>query len=278
MNIKGSQLVGSTRNDVVFMPYLDMQQKVVIGLQLAGAGLVSKEWQRNNVGIPDNEAMEEEIVSETIQMAVLQLIVQSITEPDAAPEAETKADAYIEGGHLPHPLISMQPPPMPGQTPGGPPGGPPGGLPIGPANQGPGPGGEVQAPPLSLPPGAPVPPGPTQAPPGGAPVPQQAAPGGGKLVLDQVIQAFQQLQGITGQVFLVGEIVQTGETTDTIGVDITADADRDIIGRGVQFPVQIKMITGVPNEPYIEVTPGASGAVQGEMPNPDEALGSEPTQ
>jgi hypothetical protein len=75
MNIKGSQLVGSTRNEVVFMPYLDMHTKVVIGLQLAGAGLVSKKWQRENVGIPDSEAMDEEIVLETIQDAALQLVV-----------------------------------------------------------------------------------------------------------------------------------------------------------------------------------------------------------
>jgi hypothetical protein len=276
------------------MPYLDKQQKVVIGLQLAGAGLVSKEWQRNNVGIPDNEAMEDAIVSETIESAVLQLIVQSITEPEQAPEAEQKAEAYIEGGHLPHPLTQLQSPPIPGQPQGGPPGmsdmpttSPPGGggggMPVGPANAGPGPSGQVMAPPLNLPPGSPVPPpagggAPVMAgapPPPGAPTPAPpGAPAAGKLTLDQVIQAFQSLQGIQGQVFLVGEIVQNGETTDTIEVDITSEADRDTIGRGVPFPVTIKVVSQPPSEPYIEVTPGASTATQGAMPQPDEGVES----
>lgn len=263
MNIKGSELVGSTRNDVVFMPYMDMQQKVVIGLQLAGAGLVSKNWQRQNVGIPDSEAMEEEIVSETIESAVLQLIVQSITDPDSAATAEESAVEFIEGGHAAHPLTQLQPPPMPGSE------GPPGGsdMPIGPANAGPGPGGEVQSPPLNLPPGSPVPGG--TAPPV---APQaSAAPGGSKITLDKAIQAFQSLQGLTGKVYLVGEIVQTGETSDVVAVDITADADRDVVARGVQFPVQIKVIPAEPNEPYIEVTPGANPVMKGQMPEPEAA-------
>src|SRR2546430_10427815 len=50
---------------------LNMHEKVVMGLQMGGAGLVSKQWQRNQVGIPDSEAMAEEIVGEVIEDAVI---------------------------------------------------------------------------------------------------------------------------------------------------------------------------------------------------------------
>lgn len=245
INIKGSQLVGSTRNEVVFMPYLDMQQKVVIGLQLAGAGLVSRQWQRENVGIPDSEAMDEEIVSETIQDAVLQLLVQSIVDPESADQAETAADDVIEGGHLPHPLTQMQPPSLPPGTPGAPP--------------------QAGAP--ALPPAPqPGPPSPNAAP--TPPAHGSAAQG---VILDQAIQAFQSLQ-VQGRVFLVGEIVQTGQTADPVNVDITSDADRDVVSK-VPFPVIVKVVAAEPSEPYIEVTPGADTAMKGELPHPDEALG-----
>lgn len=268
MTITGSQLVGSTRNEVVFMPYLDMQQKVVIGLQLAGAGLVSRKWQRENVGIPDSEAMDEEIVSETIQGAVLQLLVQSITDPAAAGAVEAEADTFIEGGSMPHPLT--QGPSLPGMPPELA-GGPPGGLPPGMAQEAGG--GVAASPPLNLPPGAPAPVG-SPAPPSGPPAPPGAAPNaqGGSIILSAAVSQFQQLQGVTGNIYLVGEIVQTGSTSDTINVDITDASDRDTIAQGVQLPIQIKVITGTPNEPYIDVTPGTSStATQGQMPSPDEA-------
>jgi hypothetical protein len=279
MNIKGSQLVGSPRNEVVFMPYLDMQQKVVIGLQLAGAGLVSKQWQRENVGIPDSEAMDEEIVGEAIQDAVLALLVQTITDPEAAESVDNQAIEYIEGGHTAHPLTQLQPPPIAPGTPGaeglplpsgggGGGGGPTGQMPIGPI---PGGTGQVEAPPIELPPGAPVP-GPAP----GAPAPATAGGGtgdtGGKVLLDDAIRQFQAIQGLQGRVFLVGQLAQTGETSDVVPVDITDNADRDTVARGVQFPVKVKVIQGEPNEPFVEVTPGASTALQGQMPEPDEAL------
>lgn len=275
LNLKGSQLVGSTRNEVVFMPYLDMQQKVVIGLQLAGAGLVSRKWQQENVGIPDSEAMDEEIVSEAIQDAVLKLIVTSITDPESAHAAEGQADSYIEGGSNPHPLTTMQPPAVPPGVPGAPPpGGPPAAGPGGggPAFGGqPGGTGQTVAPPLPLPPGAPAP----GAPPGGL-APGAAPPSHGttqgQYKLDQVIQQFQAIQGLAGRVFLVGEIVQTGSTSDTINVDITSSSDRDVISRQVQLPMQIKVVSKEPSEPYIEVTPGVNPVQKGELPQPEEAL------
>lgn len=275
LNLKGSQLVGSTRNEVVFMPYLDMQQKVVIGLQLAGAGLVSRKWQQENVGIPDSEAMDEEIVSEAIQDAVLKLIVTSITDPESAHAAEDQADSFIEGGNKPHPLTTMQPPAVPPGVPGAP---PPGGPPAaGPGGGGPAfgtqPGGtgQVVAPPLGLPPGAPAPGTPPAGlAPGAAPASHGTVQGQYKL--DQVIQQFQSLQGVSGRIFLVGEIVQTGQTSDTINVDITDTSDRDVISRGVQLPMQIKVVSKEPSEPYIEVTPGVNPVQKGELPQPEEAL------
>ena len=274
LNLKGSQLVGSTRNEVVFMPYLDMQQKVVIGLQLAGAGLVSRKWQQENVGIPDSEAMDEEIVSEAIQDAVLKLIVTSITDPESAHAAEGQADSYIEGGNQPHPLTTMQPPMVPPGVPGAPPpAGPPGAAPPGgPAFGGqPGGTGATVAPPLPLPPGAPAPGStPGGLAPGGAPPTHGTVQGQYKL--DQVIQQFQSLQGVSGRIFLVGEIVQTGSTSDTINVDITDTSDRDVISRGVQLPMQIKVVPKEPSEPYIEVTPGVNPVQKGELPQPEEAL------
>lgn len=275
MSIKGSQLVGSTRNEVVFMPYLDMQQKVVIGLQLAGAGLVSRKWQRDQVGIPDSEAMDEEIVGEAIQDSVMQLLMQTISDPDAGLAAEQQAVQVIEGGNNPHPLTQLPPPP-PGLPPGGPPqgggGGPAGGgLPIAGI---PGGAGQVESPPVKLPPGAPVPQGGLAA--GGTPPPTPASHGNQSTAvqLDQAVSAFQQLQGITGQIFLVGEIVATGQTSDAVGVDITSSTDRDTVASGVPFPVDLKVISGTPNEQYIEVTPGTNDtSVKGEEPSP-EAVGA----
>jgi hypothetical protein len=96
--------------------------------------------------------------------------------------------------------------------------------------------------------------------------------GGNAILLDDVIKQFQQIQGLQGRVFLVGELVQTGQTSDTVFADITDDADRDTIARQVQLPLQIKVISGEPNEPYIEVTPGSSPTLRGEMPQPDELV------
>lgn len=279
-NLKGSELVGSTRNEVVFMPYLDMHSKVVIGLQLAGAGLVSREWQRENVGIPDSEAMDEEIISETIQDAVLALLVQTITAPEEAQQVEQQAQDYVEGGPA-HPLLGMKPPQQSGGAPGGalPPGGgaPPmpgpgggggggGGMPITDMAGG----GQMAFPAMRMPQGAPVP-GATGPSGGGAPAP----PGGSEgqaLVLDQVVQQFQQLQGVQGRVFLTGEIVATGSTKDTIDVAVTEPSDRDVISQSIQLPMTFHVVQGEPKEKYIEVTPGSTPTVQGETPSP-EALG-----
>lgn len=270
LNIKGSQLVGSTRNEVVFMPYLDMHTKVVIGLQMAGGGLVSKSWQRENVGIPDSEAMDEEIVQETIEAAALQLIVQSIVDPSSLQGVEDQADAIIEG----HPLLSMRQPPTPGlpsQAPPPPPAagapGPGGGPPVG---QLPG-GGQVMSPAMQLPPGSPPPPGAAPqagGPPQPTPTADTAAGAGQGVPLDHAISAFQGLS-LQGQVFLVGEIVMKGSTTAPVEVRITSAADRNVVSQ-VPFPVVVRVIPGEPQEPYVEVTPGANPVIHGEEPTPQD--------
>lgn len=263
MNIKGSQLVGSTRNEVVFMPSLDMHTKVVIGLQMAGGGLVSKKWQRENVGIPDSEAMDEEIVGEVIEAAALQMVVQSIVDPASMGDAENQADAIIEG----HPLLGLRQPPTPGipsQAPPPPPGPGAGSGAGGPLiGTMPG-GGQDMSPALMQPPGSP--------PPAGGPTPpptaDTAAGAGQGVPLDQAISAFQGLQ-VSGQVFIVGEIVMKGSTTSPVEVRVTDASDRNVVSQ-VPFPVVVRVIPSEPQEPYVEVTPGANPVIHGEEPTPED--------
>jgi hypothetical protein len=230
MKIKGSQLVGSTRNEVVFMPHLDMHSKVVMGLQLAGAGLVSRTWQREQVGIPDSQAMEEDILSEAIQDAALAALVQAMVEPG---ETEEQGLKLLETGHSPTPpILSVTGPNVPG------------------------------------------------APQGAAPVPQQAtapaapaepsAPQG--VPLDAAISALQAVQGVTGRVFLIGEIVATGVATDTVEVAVTEPADREPIGSQVPFEASFRVVEAKPSEAYVEVTPGASAVQGGTEPSPEELI------
>jgi hypothetical protein len=133
MSIKGSELVGSPRNELVFSPALSMHEKIVMGLQAAGGGLVSKKWQREQMGIPDNEAMEEEIFQEAVTEAVLNGMLQTFTQqPDETQVEKVEADAFgllmgktqqpAGGANEPHPLTQMGQPPMQllqgGQQPG----------------------------------------------------------------------------------------------------------------------------------------------------------------
>ena len=283
---KGSDVVGSPRNEVIFSPHISQQEKVVMGLQMAGGGLVSKRWQREQVGIADNEAMVEDIVSEALEEGVLGALIQEfMTQPTAegAATVQDQANAFISGGAAgrppaglpapaPHPLIAAG---GAGGGQGGPPpqGGPQGQLPSsGPTGLIPGGPGEAKSPPLRLPPGSP-PPG--QAPAGGAPVgpvaPEAGAPqqGGGKLSLGTVASDFSQLQGITGRVFLVGEIVVRGETSGDIEVALTEGADRQTIASGLpQYAAQLVFhhVTVEPTEAHVEVTPGTQPRAGGPPP------------
>jgi len=153
-NVKGSQLIGSGHNEVVFSPAMNQHEKLVMWLQAKGGGLVSDRFIRNQIGVPDSEAMDEEILSEQIQQGVMQFYLQQLSSPDTAGPTEDQAVAYIEGTRpehappVPHPLLSV-PQGVPGQ-PGG-----PGGAPVATLSGG----GQEMSPALMLPPGSPPPQG-----------------------------------------------------------------------------------------------------------------------
>jgi len=259
MSIKGSDLVGSTRNEVVFMPQYDLHTKVVIGLQMAGGGLVSKAWQQRNAGIPDTDAMSEEMLDEAIETAVVGAMLGALQQdpsPDSAQKVEEQAIGYIAGATpglpapVPHPLL------------GGPLAGPP-------ASGGPPPGGMPPGPPGAGPPN-----------PGAAPAPQQGAPTPPPQPQSTVTQlsdaqaAIGQIQGIQGKVFLVGEIVARGETEGPVEIAVTVKADGQLIQSSVPFQVQIHSIVGKPSERFVEVTPGTPATQGGAaQPNPQDLLG-----
>lgn len=251
LSFKGKEVVGSSRNEIVFSPHLDQHTKVIMGLQMAAGGLVSRQYQREQVGIYDSEAMDEEILAEQVRDIYLEGLKQSVIAQGATEEAALAATAqgvrYGEKapeGASALPSFLTQPtagPPGPGNAP---PGLAPGGLPALPAGPPPQPGA----------PGAPV---------------QPEAPAG-VVGLEQAIQAFQSLE-LVGQAFLVGEIVQQGQTDDEVEVRLTARDDLAAV-RSVPFPVDARVVPEPPTEPNVEVTPGASPVTAGEEPAPEELL------
>jgi len=70
--------------------------------------------------------------------------------------------------------------------------------------------------------------------------------------------AIGQIQGLQGKVFLVGEIVATGQTSGPVEIAVTVKADSQLIQSSVPFQVQIHVITGKPSEQSVEVTPGVT--------------------
>lgn len=249
LSVKGKELKGSVRNEVVFSPTTNVQQKVVMGLQMAGAGLVSKKWQRDQVGIPDNAAMEEEIVSETIHDAVLQGVVQAIVEggqggdPQGAIDAERRAIGLLQGRTQQEQPAADSLPSVGLPPPGG------GALPPSPA------------PPL---PGG-VPPA---GPPAGPELPPEMGGGAGAMfgeqeenviLLQEAIAVFQQID-VMGRVWLVGEIVQVGQTAGEIEIDVNDPSDRQRLVDGApqyRGRMSFRVISTEPDEPAVEVTPGA---------------------
>jgi hypothetical protein len=276
MNITGKELIGSTRNEVVFMPQYDLHTKVVIGLQMAGGGLVSKAWQQRNAGIPDTDAMAEEMLDEAIETAVVGAFLGALQQeptPENAQQVEQQAVGYIAGATpglpapVPHPLIG--PAGASPIAPGGPAGGgasPPGAMPPGGGlttadltGRTPG-GGAIKSAPFPQPPGSPIPAGaPGAAPAGSTPGPQGApAPQSNVTQLADAQAAIGQIQGLQGKVFLVGEIVATGQTSGPVEIAVTVKADSQLIQSSVPFQVQIHVITGKPSEQSVEVTPGVT--------------------
>lgn len=262
VSFKGKEIIGSPRNEVVFSPYIDMHGKLVMALQAQGAGLVSKGWSREQIGISDSEAMNEEIVTEVIDDAVIGAIVQALQAeptPENADQAVAQATSYIEAAPAPapHPLLGIGG--------GAAPGGPGGGVPIG-NFAGPGAGGQFKVPALPLPPGAPVPQ--AGAPPAAAPAaPAGVAPAAG-VTLQDALAAFQNIQ-LRGRAFLVGEIVAKGSTTDSVEIAVTDDADRQSLQDAARFPVAFHTVSGEPQEQFAEIGTGQQG---GAPPTP-ETLG-----
>lgn len=237
-SIKGSELIGSPRNEVVFSPYIGMHEKLVMSLQAMSAGLVSKKHSRDTIGIPDSQAMEEEIVGEAIDQAVLGLLVGAL-DPQNPALAEEQVAGYLGGGAGPAAAPGASPPPL-----------------------------------LSL--AAPQPPGAAQAPalppPGAAAGPAPAGGAGepsGQVTLDQAVTTFRQVQ-VQGRVFLVGEIVQAGATAEEVEVSVTDPADRQPLDRAASFPTVFRVIQDEPGEQFVEVTPGSEAVVRGEEPTLDQ--------
>lgn len=246
---KGKEIVGSPRNEVVFQPHMDLQTKVVVGLQMAGAGLVSKQWQREQAGIPDSAAMDDEILREAVQDAVFGFVLSSLdpNNPDATVAA---GQAYVEG------LPSRQPPaaapPLPPTAElGAPVGAQPTPAPPAPAG--------AEAPPL---PGAGA----------GVPIASPEAASGASVTVEQAASAIQAVGPVPGRVFLIGEIVDRGETDDEVEVAVTDRAAITMIRPNVQFPTDFTLVPDTPAERYIEVTPGTDITEGGEEPDL-EALG-----
>ena len=318
MSFKGSEIVGSNKNRVAYGPAMDLHTKLVMQLQALGAGLISRSYAREQIGIADSDAMEEEIFQETIQDGVLRTFIAAMEQgisPEQAKEMEAGGIGYISGqaGMLPPPVPAGEAmPQMPpgvdmaglmapgggGPAPGGPMGLPPSGAPMG----GPPPGAEML--PGGLPPGA-VPPGepppgagapavPPGAPPpgteaglppemsglfggaGGEVPPQEVAAGASpagieepQVTLDQMLPAFASLEGVEGRVFLVGEIVAAG-VARMLEVAVTVGSDRGVIMGQMPDMAEIMSFTvvpGLPNEPYVEVTPGTEPTFGGEEPD-----------
>jgi hypothetical protein len=232
----------------------------VISLQAQGAGLTSKKYGRDQIGIPDSDAMAEEIFAETIDDAVLAGFVQAMTEPtpEAAGEAVDKASNYLDPlariadlhGAPPPPHPGLNVGPGPGAAPGAPPAGGGGGMPVGPLGTG---GGQVAAPAMMLPPGSPAPAGagPQAAPPGAPPPP--AAPGGGVTVQD-ALTAFAGVQ-LAGQAWLVGEIAATGSTKDAVEIAISDPSDKQPLQAAAPFPTMFHQVAGEPQEQSVPITP-----------------------
>jgi hypothetical protein len=253
---KGSKLIGSGRNDVVFSPHLSQHEKVVMGLQMSSAGLVSKQWQREQVGIPDSAAMDEEIIGEAVQDAVIGTFLQGLATAADPAAVEQQAVDYVNA------KPSQQIPAPPGLPPGAGPGGPTGAMPA------PGMPPQIAAP--GQPAGAAAMPPPPAGSPEGLPVEAPPAPGagGGNIVtLDQAMTALLALQGVAGQVFLVGEIIETGQTDDAVEISVTDPADRQTIKSGVPFEVVFHVVQGEPQEEFLEATPGADPRSGGAEPD-----------
>lgn len=240
LSLKGKELVGSPRNEVIFSPHLGLPEKLVMNLQAMGANLVSKQHAREQMGIPDSQQMDEEIMGERIQdmvLAGLEAQLQAAPTAENAQDVETRASGLIAGRTAP----ALQA----------------GAPPIG-----------VAAPAPAPPAGAPsLPPTEPAAPP--------AASSQFTVTLEQAIQAFASVTNVQGRAFLVGEIVAEGRTDDEIEVALTNPDDKEPIVQALpQFQGRLVFHTvqAEPSEQHVEVSPGVEAVAAGEEPSLEALL------
>lgn len=256
ITFKGKEIIGSTRNEVVFSPHLDDREKLVMSLQAMGGGLVSKKYGREQIGITDNDAMVDEILSEQLEDGVLQAIVQRLAQ-DPTPQNEQQSLAQVISlvdGTTPPAVVT----PHPGLDLGAAAAGPGGPTPFG-ALPG---GGQTQSPALALPPGSPLPaqpsgPAPAGPAPTGAGAPAAAATN--TVSVQDALTAFQQVQ-LQGRAWLVGEIVAKGRTADVVEVAVTDKADQATLKQAAQFPTLFHVVAAPPKEQSVEINAQAQQA------------------
>jgi len=271
LSLKGSQIVGSTRNEVVFQVALNQHEKLVMGLQAQGGGLVSKKWVREQIGVVDNTHMIEEILVEQVDDAVLAFFNQALqtsADPKTALQVEQQAAGFLAGSTNngggptaapaqaaagPHPLLGM-PQPQPGQLAAHAQAaaqGAAGATGVGPAPQ---PGGP------SLPGLPPTGPGALATTPQPQPSQgQQAGTPGNTVTVEQVAAAVGQIKGLHGRVFLIGQIADQGKTDGEITFAITDRQDRALLEAQLQQwagRLSFRVVQGEPAEPHVEITPG----------------------
>jgi hypothetical protein len=274
VTVDGADLKGWVRHELSFQPMLNMHEKIVMGLQLAGGGLVSKRWQRDQVGIVDNDAMQEEILSEMQLEAKLASIMGMLGQPGSGITPDMVENWFLameKGGTAPD-ITPAAPAAAPGMPPGAP-GAPAGplGLPMPPGGAAPpaappAPASGDQTLPIATNPGDNGPAGPFP----GIPAPPGGGQSEGQFTLDGAVGDFSRLKKVKGRIFLVGEIVQKGSTDGPVEVDVTNPIDKSTIINGLpdEYHGQLTFHTvpGEPEEQHVEVGPGKTDGAQGGGP------------
>lgn len=272
ITLAGSDLKGWTSHQLTFQPLLNLHEKIVMGLQLGGGGLVSKRWQRDQIGIADNNAMAEEILQEQlVEINVAGMLAQAQQGAIDPLSVENSFLAMEKGSYTPVPSIPTAPAGLAAAGLQTPPGALPPGMPApGPAAPAMNPG--DMGPDLGLP-----------EVPAGAPEPPEAT---GQFTLQQAVDDFSRIKKLKGEVWLVGEIVQRGATDGDIEVDVTEMLDKATIINGLPDKyhgyIKVHPTQGVPEEPNVQVGPGHTDATVNGSPlidHPDtvtRAGGAEP--
>lgn len=239
-SFKGAEIVGSTRNEVVFNPHMSENEKMVQVLQGVGGGLWSKRYAREQMGVSDNDAMVDELFEERMHDILLDALAVELQQaPDQAATVSAQGASYIETGRLPSVVRAPAPPqggPGAATFPGAP--------------------GGVATPPFPLPQGSAEQAGapPVAAPPTGAPAPLTGAP----VTLQAAQRAFANVQ-LQGQAWLIGEIAATGKA-QTVEVAVTQRADEQTLQQAAKFPVTFHVVTGEPKEQHVPLAAQAVAA------------------